>query len=296
MNRPGLLLLNGIVYIAYGSHGDQSPYHGWVFGYDAQTLAQKIVHNTTPNGGLGGFWNGGCGLAADANGSIFGLTGNGSFNNAQNNFGDSFIRWTNTGTALALVDYFTPYNQQDLANTDADLGSGAVIVLPPAAGAGTNLVVGCGKRGFIYLVNSTNMGHFNASTSNDLQIVQSFNGIAGSFGTPAYFNNMLYYVGAGDKLKAFRFSGGLLVTTPALRRAFPPMTRTTQSRGCSKPRVRRAVAAVATPSCTLTTRPTSRWSCITVRRRPRAMTPAQQLSSPSRRLQMAKSMSVAHRR
>jgi hypothetical protein len=219
MNRPGLLLLNGIVYIAYGSHGDQPFYHGWVLGYDAQTLAQKVVHNTTPNGGLGGFWNGGCGLAADANGSIFGLTGNGTFNSSANNFGDSFIRLTNTGTALALVDYFTPYNQLDLANTDADLGSGAVIVLPPAAGAGTNLVVGCGKRGFIYLVNSTNMGHFNASTSNDLQIVQSFNGIAGSFGTPAYFNNMLYYVGAGDRLKAFRFSNGSLVTSPASQSA-----------------------------------------------------------------------------
>ncbi len=213
MNRPGLLLLNGIVYIAYGSHGDQSPYHGWVVGYDAQTLAQKVVHNTTPNGGLGGFWNGGCGLAADANGSIYGLTGNGTFSNVFNNFGDSFIRLTNTGSAMALVDYFTPYNQLDLYNTDADLGSGAVIVLPPSAGAGTNLVVGAGKRGFIYLVNSTNMGHFNAT--NDSQIVQSFNGIGGSFGTPAYFNNMLYYVGAGDQLKAFRFSNGSLVTTPA---------------------------------------------------------------------------------
>jgi hypothetical protein len=213
MNRPGLLLLNGIVYIAYGSHGDQGPYHGWVLGYDAQTLAQRVVHNTTPNGGLGGFWNGGCGLAADANGNIFGLTGNGSFSNALSNFGDSFIRLTNSGTALALADYFTPYNQLDLANTDADLGSGAVIVLPPSAGAGTNLVVGAGKRGYIYLVNSTNMGQFNST--NDSQIVQTFNGIAGSFGTPAFFNNMLYYVAAGDRLKAFRFSGGLLVTTPA---------------------------------------------------------------------------------
>jgi len=213
MNRPGLLLLNGIVYIAYGSHGDQSPYHGWVLGYDAQTLGLKVVHNTTPNGGLGGFWNGGCGLAADANSSIYGLTGNGTFNSSLNNYGDSFIRLTNTGTGLALVDYFTPYNQQDLANTDADLGSGAVIVLPPSVGAGTNLVVGAGKRGYIYLVNSTNMGHFNAA--GDSQIVQSFNGIAGSFGTPAYFNNMLYYVAAGDRLKAFRFSNGLLVTTPA---------------------------------------------------------------------------------
>jgi len=217
MNRPGLLLLNGIVYVAYGSHGDQPPYHGWVLGYDAQTLALKAVHNATPNGGYGGYWNGGCGLAADGDGSIYGLTGNGTFNSSINNFGDSFIRLTNTGTGLTLVDYFTPYNQQDLANTDSDLGSGAVIVLPPSAGAGTNLVVGSGKRGYIYLVNSTNMGHFNATS--DSQVVQSFNGIAGSYGTPAYFNNMLYYVGAGDRLKLFRFSGGLLVTTPASQSA-----------------------------------------------------------------------------
>ena len=72
MNRPGLLLLNGTVYLAYGSHGDNGPYHGWIFGYDAATLQPRGVFNTTPNGGLGGFWNGGggclgyCGISPSA--------------------------------------------------------------------------------------------------------------------------------------------------------------------------------------------------------------------------------------
>jgi len=215
MNRPGLLLLNGVVYVAYGSHGDQGPYHGWVIGYNAATLQRQNVFNTTPNGGLGGFWNGGGGPAADSAGNIYCLTGNGTFNAGISNYGDSFLKLTPSGTNLTLADYFTPFNQQALADADADLGSGATIVLPDSVGSAAHpyLIVGAGKEGKIYLVDRDNMGGFNAA--NDGQIVQSFPGIANSFATPAYFNNALYYAGGGDTVKAFRFSGGLLVTTPA---------------------------------------------------------------------------------
>ena len=76
--RPGLLLLNGIVYIAWSSHCDWGPYHGWVMGYDKTSLLQKYVYNTTPDGYWGGIWMSGGGPSADESGNIYLAAGNGS--------------------------------------------------------------------------------------------------------------------------------------------------------------------------------------------------------------------------
>src|SRR5436190_5423297 len=78
--RAGLLLDHGTVYITWASYCDQGPYHGWILVYDAATLQQAMVYNTTPDGGLGGIWQSGAGLTADAAGNLYTLTGNGSFN------------------------------------------------------------------------------------------------------------------------------------------------------------------------------------------------------------------------
>jgi hypothetical protein len=81
MNRPGLLLLNGVVYIGWGSHCDNhvSTYHGWVMGCSASTYQQVVVYNTTRNGNAGAIWEAGQGLVADSNGAIYFMTGNGKF-------------------------------------------------------------------------------------------------------------------------------------------------------------------------------------------------------------------------
>jgi hypothetical protein len=214
MNRPGLLLSQGVVYLAYASHCDNGPYHGWLLGYDAQTLALSNVFNATPNGGLGGIWQSGAGPAADDRGNIFVMTGNGTFDSTNNNdYGDSFLKLSTTN-GLQLADYFTPSNQDVLNDGDIDLGSGGPMLLPDEGGslAHPHLVVGCGKEGKIYLLDRDNLGQFNSA--NDNQVVQELpNAVNGTWSSPAYFNNTIYYLGSDDLLRAFQISQASLSQT-----------------------------------------------------------------------------------
>lgn len=214
LQRPGLLLLNGLVHLAFASHCDINPYHGWLLAYDAQTLAQAGVFNTTPNGSQGGVWQSGGGPAADAAGNVYVETGNGTFDPANGNYGDSFLRLATTN-GLTLLDYFTPFNQQALSDSDVDLGSGGPVVLPDAAGNSLHphLLVGAGKEGTIYLLDRDNLGQFNPLT--DQVVDELFGAIGQCFCTPAYFNHTLYYGGVDDVLKAFQLAYGVLTPTPA---------------------------------------------------------------------------------
>jgi hypothetical protein len=167
--RPGLALVGGVVYIAWSSHCDWGPYHGWVIGYDASTLRQVSVFNDTPNGSNGGIWMSGQAPAADASGNLYLSTGNGTVDTSGGaNRGESFLRLTPSGTNLTMTSWFTPTDWQVLENGDIDLGSGGLLLIP-----GTNLLFGGGKEGIIYLVNADNMGGLSGAAS-DTNIVQHF--------------------------------------------------------------------------------------------------------------------------
>lgn len=217
--RPGLLLLNGVVYIAWASHGLESKYayHGWVIGYNETTLALQGAFCVTPNGDQGGVWQGGDGLAADALGNIFFMSGNGTFdvNKGGNDFGMSYIKLSTIG-GLKAGDYFTPYNAVGESAGDKDLGSGGALLFPYQKGANPHyLAVGAGKDGNLYLVNRNNMGKFNPQ--NNSQIVQEISGaFAGHsvYSTPVYWQGYLYYWASNDSLRIFQVSNGLIGTTP----------------------------------------------------------------------------------
>jgi uncharacterized repeat protein (TIGR03806 family) len=217
--RPALLLNNGMLYIGWASHCDWGPYHGWLMAYNATNLQRTAVYNTTPFGGLGGIWQAGNGPAADTNGNLYFITGNGTFstnssNNGSNNFGDSYLKLATTN-GFTVIDYFTPYNQASLESADVDLGSSGLLLLPDLVGtvAHPRLLVGAGKEGRIYLLDRDNMGKYRAGA--DTQILQSLPGAMGAaFDTPAYFNRRLYFVGSGDYLKSYAISNGLIITPP----------------------------------------------------------------------------------
>lgn len=212
--RPGLLLLNGVVYTAWASHCDIGAYHGWLIGYDAGTLQQVSVYNNTPNGNQGSFWNGGAAPAADANGNIFLVSGNGSFDGAQN-LGESYIKLSSAG-GLGVADYFTPFNYGPLNAADLDTGSAGVALIGDEAGSAAHphLMTSAGKEGRIYLLDRDNMGKL-STTGSDSQIPQSIPGnMPGEFGNPAYFNHSIYYCGAGGYLSAYSISNAQMSAAP----------------------------------------------------------------------------------
>jgi hypothetical protein len=168
--RPGLALVNGVVYIAWSSHCDHGPYHGWLMGYDRTTLERVAVYNDTPDGSEGGIWMSGQAPAADASGNLYLATGNGTVDTSGGaNRGQSFLKLTPNGANFTVASWFTPYNWQDLDDRDVDLGSGGLLLIP-----GTTLAFAGGKEGVAYLVDRDIMGGLTSSTNTNDNIVQSF--------------------------------------------------------------------------------------------------------------------------
>lgn len=215
--RPGLLLLNGVVYITWASFGDIDPYHGWVMGYSAGTLAQVSVYNSTANGSRGGIWHSAGAPSADNAGNLFVITGNGTFDvdTGGTDYGDAMLKLASPG--LTVSDYFTPDNQDMLDMDDLDLGSATALLLPTQSGTYPNELISSGKQGTIYVVNRDDMGKFNSTSNN---VIQMLIGSAGGYlATPVYWNHSVYFSGVSDFVGLYSLTAGLLSTGPVTKSA-----------------------------------------------------------------------------
>ena len=215
--RPALLLANGVVYIAWGSHGDQAPWHGWVMGYSASTLKQTTFYCVSPDGSGGGIWMS-AGLSTDSTGDVFFTTGNGDFNvnSGGRDYGDSLEKVSPSGT---VVDYFTPHNQAAMQSGNLDFSSAGPVLLVDQPGTYPHLLVTAAKTGTIFVLNRDNLGKYNAN--NDNAAVQSLVSIlpngteeTGNYSSPVYFNGYVYFAAVSDNLKAFQLTNGLLSAGP----------------------------------------------------------------------------------
>jgi hypothetical protein len=203
--RSGLLLLSNVVYLGFASHCDMGAYHGFLLGYNATNLNLLYTFNTTPSGSEGGIWSSGMAPAADTNGNIYVMTGNGTFDGTAN-YSQSMIKLS---SSLAVEDYATPTNWLSLSDADLDFGSGGVVLLQP------HYAVGIGKDTNLCMANINSMGHvggfvqtFTAETNQGDLVGKS----------PVYWQGpsmqYLFLMHASNPTKSFQFTGTSINTTP----------------------------------------------------------------------------------
>ena len=216
MSRAALLLVNQTLYVSFAANGCKQVHnYGWELAYDATTLQQVGVFNTTPNANNGGIWQSGSGPAADSSGNIYFETADAVFdvNTGGPDFGDSILKLNLGVNGLSLADYFTPMNQATYNSKDQDLGSVGPIVLPDQPGPYPHLLIGSGKDETLYLINRDNMGGYN--TLQD-QIVQEipplYTRLRGQ--VPTYWNGMVYFQQFLSPVVAYSLSNGLLSSMP----------------------------------------------------------------------------------
>ena len=237
--RPGLALLNGSVYMASGSHGDNQPWHGWVLGYDAAALTLTGKFCSTPNTNGGGIWMSGSAPTIDSNNFMYVIASNGTYNGTTE-FGDTFLKLSTTG-GLSLADWFTPDDQVTLNADNGDLGAGgAITLLDSVSGPHPHLLIGGGKEGVLYLLNRDNMGKYNAN--NNSAAVQTWSlSASGISSTGEFWQNTFYIGGVNAPLTAFAFDTvkGQFNPVPSSQStatfAFPGLTPAISASGTADP-------------------------------------------------------------
>lgn len=200
LQRAGLALVNGVVYIAWASHEDALPYHGWVISYGyGSTFTRLGTFVVAPKTGYGGIWQSGAAPAADSANNLYFLTGNAKFDIANHEYGDSLVKLT---SGLSVASYFTPTNESANNLGDLDFGAGGAAVLAdlPAGSPVLHLLLGGGKDGALYVLNRDLLGAF--GDANAVQRIP-FSAPQKIFATGAFWNNFFYLRPADGPLLAY---------------------------------------------------------------------------------------------
>jgi hypothetical protein len=229
--RPALVLAGGNVYIGWSAHcdlGDPNQNYnwwGWLMSYNATTLAQTAVFNSTPNNNEGGIWMSGGAPAMDSAGNLYFSTGNGGFDDTgstpipplapNNDFGMSFLKLN--ATTLTVQDFYTPSMWQNWSDQDFDISSSGVTVLPDGIGPSghPNTLVGSDKQGHLWLMDRSDLGGFNAALDNTVQYLtlpDTTSCISVDqcvYSTPAYYSGTVYIGLVQGPLMSLPLTGGL---------------------------------------------------------------------------------------
>ena len=228
--RPGLVLVNGVVYAAFGSQCDDGSWNGWLVGVSESThsittmWATEQDYTTTGNGQPGaGIWQSGSAPVVDSNGDIFVATGNGdipSSGEAAGNpvtntlFGEAVVELhTNGSGQLEPVDFFIPSDAPSLNSQDGDLGSGGPVALPASMGTtgDPDPMVEIGKSGILYVLNMSDLGGYEQGSGGTDDVEYESPAYGGVWGKAAVWpgnGGYIYLPAAG--LAPFNAGGGSL--------------------------------------------------------------------------------------
>jgi hypothetical protein len=213
LNRPGLLVVGHVLYVAFGGHCDVGKYHGWLLAYDIsnpKAMKRIAAFCTTPNGrgpqveGRAGIWMSGQGAAADDAGNVYFVSSDGTYDGTTD-FGDSVVKVKVAGGAIQVQDWFTPQNQQLLKEKDVDLGSAGVVLVP-----GSHMLIAGGKEGRLYLIDRDKMGKGVATSLQSFQVTHApdLPHYYNLHGTPVVWARpgeiFVYTSGEEDHVKQFR--------------------------------------------------------------------------------------------
>jgi hypothetical protein len=233
LQRPGLLLLGGVVYAAFGGHCDVWPYQGWVFGVNGAGQVKARWNDIKGSLHGAGIWQSGAGLMSDGPGSIFLSTGNGGTptpgtagtDTSAGLFGESIVHLTVQGDgSLQPTDFFAPYDAARLDEWDGDFASGGVTALRDDVFgnlAYPKVAVAVGKAGYIYLLNRSDLGGIGTGTSGSDRVLQRLGPYGGVWSRPAVWPGdggwVLIPTAAGEPdvsgrsgyLKWYKFGRGL---------------------------------------------------------------------------------------